>query len=60
MVEPLAQQLQWGLCKVPLTLWHVEVVYEHHAALASWRAKHTLAAFVHLGVCTGREVRDVW
>lgn len=52
MVKPLAQQLQWWLCKVFFTLGHVEVIYKDDTTFASWRAIHSFAPLVHLGVCS--------
>jgi hypothetical protein len=50
VVHPLAQQLNGRLREVLFALGHVEVVHEHHVALARGRPEHALAPLVHLGV----------
>ena len=42
VVHPLAQQLNRGLSKVLLPLWHIQVVHKDDILLASWRAKDAL------------------
>mmetsp|Transcript_8712 Transcript_8712/g.14814 ORF Transcript_8712/g.14814 Transcript_8712/m.14814 type:complete len:985 (-) Transcript_8712:5078-8032(-) len=50
VVHPLAQNLNGRLGTIFFLGGHIEIIHEHDSGHAQWRANHTLAALVQLGV----------